>query len=412
MRHLVGSAVLVATLCATVAAEEPRYDLLIRGGRVIDPKSGTDGVRDVAVAGGKIAKVAAGIPPSEAKQVVDATGLLVTPGLVDMHVHVFHGTEEDAYLSNGLTALPPDGFVLRACTTTIADAGGAGWRNLRQFKTQVVDHAQPRVLSWLNIVGSGMKGGPVEQNVADMDPVLAASRIKEYPDLVVGIKVAHFEGDFTAVDRAVEAGKLANVPVMVDFGEHSPELSLEDLLLHRLRPGDVLTHMYAAVEGRTPIVGKDGVLHPYVAAARRRGVLFDVGHGGGSFCYAQAVPALKQGFLPDSLSTDLHTGSMNSGMKDMTNMMSKFLALGLSVPDVVSRTTWNPARTLKRSDFGHLDVGTEADIAVMSVRQGQFGFVDVAGLKRTGTQRIECELTVRAGKVVWDLNGISKAEFK
>jgi dihydroorotase len=159
-------------------------------------------------------------------------------------------------------------------------------------------------------------------------------------------------------------------------------------------------------------VAKDGTLKPFVSAARQRGVLFDVGHGGGSFFYAQAVPALKQGFLPDSISTDLHTGSMNSGMKDLTNVMSKFLALGLSVPDVVLRTTWNPARTLKRTDFGHLDVGVDADIAVMSLRQGQFGFVDVDGKKKTGTQKLDCELTVRAGKIVWDLNGISKPEFQ
>jgi dihydroorotase len=412
MRHLGTAAVVLAGVCGVATAAEPKYDLLIRGGRVIDPKSGTDAVRDVAVANGKIAQVAASIPAAEAKQVVDATGLLVTPGLVDLHVHVFHGTEDDAYLSNSYTALPPDGFVLRACTTTIADTGGAGWRNLPQFKAQVVDRAQPRVLSFLNIVGSGMKGGAVEQNVADMDPVLAARRIRDYKDLVVGIKVAHFEGDWTAVDRAVEAGRLANIPVMVDFGEHNPPLSLQDLLLNRLRPGDVLTHTYAHVRGRTPIVGPEGKLLSFVPAARQRGVFFDVGHGGGSFRFSQAVPAIAQGFLPDSISTDLHTGSMNSGMKDIVNVMSKFLALGVSVPDVVKQTTWTPARIVKRTDFGHLDVGADADIAVLNLRQGQFGFVDVDGQKKTGTQKLECELTVRAGKIVWDLNGISKPEFK
>ena len=412
MRPLIRAAVLLVGLGGFAAAAEPRYDLLIRGGRVIDPKSGTDAVRDVAVAQGKIAQVAASIPAAEAKQVIDATGLLVTPGLVDLHVHVFHGTEDDAYLSNSFGALPPDGFVLRTCTTTIADTGGAGWRNLPQFKAQVVDRAQPRVLSWLNIVGAGMKGGAVEQNVADMDPVLAARRIRDFKDLVVGVKVAHFEGQWEAVDRAVEAGRLANIPVMVDFGEHNPELSMEDLLLNRLRPEDVLTHTYAHVRGRTPLVDPNGKLRPFVSKARERGVFFDVGHGGGSFRFSQAVPALKQGFLPDSISTDLHTGSMNSGMKDLTNLMSKFLALGLTVPDVVVRTTWNPARIMKRTDFGHLDVGVEADIAVLNLRQGRFGYVDVDGQKKTGTQKLECELTVRAGKIVWDLNGISKPEFK
>jgi dihydroorotase len=412
MNRSVFAVAVLVSLSAAAHAQEPRYDLLIRNGRVLSAKTGTDAVMDVAVAGGKIARLAAGIPAAEAKLVVDATGLLVTPGLVDIHVHVFHGTEKDAYLSNGLDALLPDGFGPRACTTTMADAGGAGWRNLPQFKEQVADRAATRVLSWINIVGSGMKGGPVEQNVTDMDATLTARRAKDYKSLVIGVKTAHFEGDFVAVERSVAAGRAADVPVMVDFGAHTPELSLEDLFSKHLRPGDVFTHAYARIEGRGKVVDAQGKVSPHVLAARQRGILFDVGHGGGSFVYAQAVPAIAQGFKPDIISTDLHTGSMNSGMKDIVNVMSKLLGLGLTVPEVVEKSTWAAARAIKRPELGNLDVGAEADIAVLSLREGRFGFTDVAGLRKAGSQKLECELTVRAGKVLWDLNGIAKAEFK
>ncbi len=219
-----------------------------------------------------------------------------------------------AYLSNADTAVPPDNHSFRSGQTTLVDAGGAGWRNFLQFKEQVIDRAKTRVLAFINIVGSGMKGGPVEQNLADMDASLTAMRIKEYPGLIVGVKVAHYLGsEWDPVTRAVAAGREMNVPVMVDFGRHTPPQSLSDLLLVHLRPGDILTHTYAHVDGRTPIVGEDGKVRPYVWEARKRGVIFDAGHGGGSFLFSQAVPALKQGFAPDVISTDLHTGSMNGG---------------------------------------------------------------------------------------------------
>jgi dihydroorotase len=408
-----GAGVLLLALAAAAGfGEEPPYDLLIRGGRVLDPKSHVDGVRDVAVAGGRIAAVAAAIPADRARQVVDAAGRLVVPGLVDIHTHVFWGTDKDAYLSDGPSALPPDGFTLRTCVTTAVDAGGAGWRSFPRFKERVVDRSKTRVLAWLNVVGSGMRGGPVEQDLGDMDARLTALRIREFPE-IVGVKVAHYSGPgWEPVDRAVEAGRLAGVPVMVDFGEHVPELPLKDLLLIHLRPGDVFTHAYAHVEGRIPIVGEDGRLRPYVQEARRRGVLFDVGHGAGSFVFEQAVPALEQGFAPDSISSDLHADSMNGGMKDLPNVMSKLIALGLGVEDVVLRATWNPARTIRRSELGHLGVGAAADIAVLAVREGRFGFVDVSGRKVTGSRKLECELTVRDGKVAWDLNGLSSAEWK
>ena len=389
--------------------QNPQPDLLIKGGHVIDARTNIDAVMDVAIAGGKVARVAANITPSAGQRVVDATGLYVVPGLIDIHSHVFYGTEEDAYLSNGFSAVPPDNHSFRSGQTTLVDVGGAGWRNFPQFKASVIDRSRTRVLSFLNIVGSGMKGGPIEQNLADMDARLTAMRIRQHPGVIVGVKLAHYSGpEWDPVTRAVEAGRLGDVPVMVDFGGHTPPLSLEDLLLKYLRPGDILTHTYAHVRGRMPIVDEAGTVRPYVLEARKRGIIFDAGHGGGSFLFRQAVPATKQGFYPDVISTDLHTGSMNSGMKNILNTMSKFLNLGMPLADVVKANTSRAAEVIKRPDLGHLGVGAEADIAVLRLQRGTFGFVDSGGGRMPGDQKLECELTVKGGQVVWDLNGISR----
>ncbi len=386
------------------------YDLVLRGGRLLDPRNGIDGMMDVAVVDGRIAVVAPGIDAGQAARVVDARELLVIPGLVDLHAHVFFGTEPNAEYSNGYNAVPPDGFTFRSCVTTVVDTGGSGWRNFPQFKAQVIDRVETRVLAMLNIVGSGMKGGPVEQNLADMDPKLTALRAGEFPEIIVGVKVAHYRGpEWDPVDRAVAAGRGAGIPVMVDFGGHEPPLSLEDLLLSRLRPGDILTHTYAQVDGRMPIVDETGALRPFVRRARERGILFDVGHGAGSFVFRQARSALEQSFPPDTISTDLHRASMNAGMKDMLNVMSKFLSLGMPVEDAVRAATSSAARAIRRDDIGQLEVGASADVAVLRVREGRFGFVDVEGARHEGRSKLECELTLRAGKVVWDLNGISAA---
>jgi len=389
-------------------AQAPQYDLLVRGGRLIDPRNGIDGLRDVAIKEGKIARVAEGIPASEARHVVDATGLIVTPGLIDIHAHVFYGTDPDTYLSGGVSAVAPDGFTFRVGVTTVVDVGGAGWRNFDQFKTLVIDHSKTRVLAMVNIVGAGMRGGPAEQNLADMEAEPTAKCARQYPGLVVGIKVAHYGGpEWDPVDRAVEAGRIAGVPIMIDFGGHTPPLSLEDLLLEHLRPGDIFTHVYAHVRGRIPVVDEQNHLRPYVIAARKRGVIFDVGHGGGSFLFRQAIPALREGFPPDTISTDLHTGSMNAGMKDMLNVMSKFLNMGMPLPDIIEKSTWKPAQVIHRTDLGHLSEGAPADLAVFRVRDGTFGYIDTAPGKLMGRMKLECELTVRDGKVAWDTNGIS-----
>lgn len=386
-------------------------DLLIDDGTVIDPKNDVNAVMDVGIAGDTIATVAEDVSPERAEQVVDASGLYVTPGLIDVHAHVFHGTEEDAYLSNSYSSVKPDGHTFRSGTTTVVDPGGAGWRNIRQFIKQTVERSKTRVLALLNIVGSGMKGGAVEQNLRDMNPRVTAMAAEQYSDVVVGVKLAHYRGhDWTPTERAVEAGERADIPVMVDFGGASQPLSIEKLFFDYLRPGDIFTHAYALLDQqnrRQSIVSEQHELRSFVAEAQERGIKFGVGHGGGSFDYDAAVPATQAGLWPNAISTDLHTGSMNDGMKNMTNVMSKMLELGMGLEEVIRASTWRPAQIIQRPELGNLDVGAPADVAVLDLREGNFGFVDVDGDRREGSQKLVAELTVRAGDIVWDLNGMT-----
>jgi dihydroorotase len=385
------------------------YSIVIKDGHVIDPKNNVDGVMDVAISNGKVALVAKNIDPKKAVQVVNAKGLYVTPGLIDIHSHNFYGTEEDHAYSNGTSALPPDGFTFRAGVTTVVDAGGSGWKSFPLFKKNVIDNSQTRVLAFLNIVGEGMRGGPYEQNLNDMDSKMTALVAKNYPGLIVGIKLAHYTGhDWTPADRAVEAGKLADIPVMVDFGGANPPLSIEELFFKHLRPGDIFTHAFGQLESREFIV--DTVtkkVKPFVFEAQKRGIIFDVGYGGISFSFSQAIPAIKDGFLPNSISTDIHVGSMNNAMKDQISVMSKFLAMGMKLQDVVKASTWNPATEIKRQDLGHLSQGAEADIAILNLRSGKFGMFDYKGYKIESDKKLECEMTIKGGRIVYDLNGIA-----
>ncbi|HUQ65686.1 MAG TPA: amidohydrolase/deacetylase family metallohydrolase [Flavitalea sp.] len=404
---------LLILLAGPLTSHAQKIDILLKGGHVIDPKNNIDGVMDVAITNGKIQQVASSIAVANATKVVDVTGLYVTPGLIDMHAHVFHGTDIDSYLANGLTGLPADGFTFRTGITTVVDAGSSGWRNFRQFKKQTIDKSQTRVLAFLNIVGSGMYSRYEEQDTSDMNPEMAANMIlKLFPELIVGIKSAHYWGGFTQVDKAVTAGKLAHVPVMVDFGEHEPPNSIQELFMKHMRPGDIFTHTYSyGPKGRETVVDENGKVKPFVFEAQKRGIVFDVGHGGGAFSWRQAIPAMQQGFLPNVISTDLHTQSMNGGMKDLSNVISKFLAMGMTLQDAIARSTWNPAMVINRKELGNLSPGTEADVAVFNLRKGDFGFTDIRNIQFKGKEKLEAELTIRAGKVVWDLNGIAAKPY-
>ena len=390
------------------------YDIVVKGGHVIDPKNGIDQVIDIAVKQGKIVKVEKNINGADAKQVVDATDLIVSPGLIDLHSHVFAGTQPDHYLSDGLSALMPDPNTFRVGLTTVVDCGGAGWRNFAVFKKNVIDVSQTRVLSFLNIVGEGMRGGNYEQDIADMNPNFAAAAAKQYKDYIVGFKLAHFNGaDWTPTDKVVEAGNLAGLPVIIDFGGAKPNLPIEELYFKHLRPGDIYTHTYAALGGgREEIVdAATNQLKPFVLAAQKRGILFDVGYGGTSFNYSQAIPALKAGLYPNTISTDLHTGSMNTSMKDQLSVMSKFMNMGMSLKEVIKASTWNAAQAINRPLLGNFSVGSEADIAILQIRKGNFGFYDKTGFKLKGNEKFECEVTIKGGKVVYDLNGLATPIF-
>jgi dihydroorotase len=385
-----------------------QYDLLLQGGHVIDPKNKISAVRDVAIRDGKIAAVEEHILPAQALKVVNVRGLYVTPGLVDIHVHVYAGTGEPRSYA-GDNSVYPDGFTFRAGVTTVADAGCSGWRNFEDFKQRVIDRSKTRVLAFLNIVGHGMRGEKYENDLSDMEAKPAAEMAQKYKGLIVGIKTAHYAGpEWTPVEHAVEAGTLANIPVMVDFGANRRERPMSELVTKKLRPGDIYTHAYSGLRDEQD---ESGHVNPAMWQARKRGVIFDVGHGSGSFVWRIAVPAIKEGFLPDSISTDLHISSMNSGMKDMLNLMSKFLAMGLSLDDVVARSTWNPAHEIHQDDLGSLTVGAPADIAVLRLERGSFGFTDTYGARLRGDRRLAGELTLRAGKVVYDLNGITRPDW-
>ena len=378
---------------ALAAAAQP-YDLLLKGGHVIDPANAIDSVMDIAVSGNTIAAVRPAIDRAQARQVVDISGLYVTPGLVDLHAHVF-GYEG---------SLDPDDTALPTGATTIVDAGGSGWRTFDKFRAGVIAHSRTRVLVWINIVGAGMVGEPAESNTADMDSARTAEMIGQHRDVIVGIKTAHFAGTgWTAIDRAVDAGKLANVPIMVDdhVFTNTGRTTRDELLVH-LRPGDIHTHMYN--DRQMELVDRfTGKVQPYMPEARRRGVKFDLGHGAGSFLWPVAAKAMAQGFEPDTISTDLHASSILGPQPDMPNCMSKMMLLGMSLPDVVLRSTVNPAKEIGRyPEIGTLGVGQTADIAVLEMESGVFAFKDSWGAKRLGTQRLRNVMTLRAGKVLYD----------
>src|SRR5258708_2716180 len=395
--------------CSSPLLAQEKYDLLIEDATVLGGKNKVHEVRDVAVSDHKIAGVEKNIPASEAAKTIQAKGLYLTPGLVDIHTHVYAGTGlRDAY--DGDNSLYPDGYTFRSCVTTVTDAGSSGYKNFPDFKERIIDRAKTRVLAFLNIVGSGMGPKPTEQNTDDMDSAAAAAMAKQFPGLIVGIKTAHFESpEWTAVDRALEAGVAAQIPVMVDFGVFRPERPYEKLVTEKLRPGDISTHIYIDF---VPMLDADGKVRPYLFEAKKRGIIFDVGHGGGSFVFRQAYPAVHQGFVPDSISTDLHVGSMNAGMKDMTNVMSKFLNLDMPLEEVVRRTTMNPAREIHHEELGQLAVGADADIALLSLEKGRFGFVDSLGAKLDGHVKLACHMTVRTGFVVLALNGLARDDWR
>ena len=439
MRHLFTA----LFVCAFVIQErgqhptqQPKYDLLLKGGHVIDPANELDAKMDVAVLLGRIAAVQKDIPANDAGKVVDVSGLYVTPGLIDIHYHIGHGgaplnwfapdssdheialltaptsTQIDPHAVLVPYGVPAD-LALQSGVTTIVDAGSAGADTFLQEKEEVIEHAKVRVLAFLNIVNNGMKGG-LEQTVDNMDVKRCADTVLRYSDIIVGVKTAHYwpqkpldelHSTWAAVDRAIACADAAKVPVMYDFWPR-PERSYADLILQKARPGDIHTHVFAQ---QFPII-VDGKLNPIMQQARARGVIFDVGHGAGSFWFRNAVPAVKQGFVPDSMSTDLHIGDFTT--LSMSNVMSKFLSMGVPLADLIRRSTVNPANEIHRPELGTLTIGREADIAVLDEQHGHFGFVDCGYGKMEGTSRVVAQMTIRAGRILYDPSGLSMVSWE
>lgn len=393
--------ILLVALSSLASAQT--YDLLLTGGHVLDPANSLNQVMDVAITANRIARVDRNIPRNQAKQVVNVAGAYVTPGLIDLHAHV--------YGYSG--ALLPDDTHLPAGTTTVVDAGGAGWRTFDDLRAKIIDRSRTRVLVWINIVGRGMLGSQVENNVDDMNAKATAEKIRQHPDLIMGIKTAHYSRPgWTALERAVEAGQIAGVPVIVDNNVLTGmERNSREKLLDRMRPGDLHTHAYN--DRQLELLNRHtGQVQEYARQARARGVLFDLGHGGGSFLWPVATQAMRQGFPPDTISTDLHASSIMIPQSDMANCISKLLNLGMPLEEAILRSTVSPAKAIRRfPELGTLGVGKGADIGVFALRRGVFAYKDAWGKKFLGSQRWECLLTVRDGKILFDQDGLSRPEW-
>ena len=404
----------LGALCA--AAQTPKYQLILKGGHVIDMANHIDGIRDVAIAHNKIARVAANIPASEAGKVVDVSGYYVVPGLIDIHVHVGNGgTPLDWFTPSARLREQPEGMMdtdilFHGATTTGVDAGTSGAHNYIQERMQIIDHSQARILSWLNIVQDGMFSG-LEQNLDEQQAGTCAAMIEQFPNDIVGIKSAHYgEGQniegvpntpWAGIDQAITCGNLTHKPIMLDTSPVAGR-SYEDIIDRRLRPGDIHTHVFAQ---QFPIILPDGKLNPALVTARRKGVIFDLGYGSASFWLRNAVNAIKQGFEPDSLSTDLHRGNLQ--YLTMPYIMSQMMAAGESFQDVIRQTTVNPAREIHHPELGNLSPGADADIAVLSLEHGKFSWYDDGFARINGTEKIVPVMTLREGAIVYDPSGIS-----
>ncbi len=384
---------------------ETQFDLLLKGGHVIDPANNINQIMDVAVSKKRIAAVAPDLDPNLAAHVVDASNTYVVPGLIDIHVHAYHTREPE-----GLSIVA-DHHSFRSGVTTMVDTGTAGAKHFLHFKRTVIDMAKTRIFAFINIVKSGMMGD-FEQDVNEMDAELAASIVLAYPEICVGIKTAHYwtyqpwdevHTPWAAVDRALEASAICQKPLMVDFWPR-PERTYPELL-QKMRPGDIHTHMYAQ---QFPVLDENKQPNKFLYEARQRSIIFDLGHGAGSFWFRQAIPAMLGGFSPDSISTDLHIGNVNGPVVDMLTTMSKVLSIGMPLEETIYRSTVTPAHEIGHPELGTLTEGAEADIALLTLEEGEFGYSDCGHARYIGSKKLLCSLTIRAGEVVYDPTGMAQ----
>ncbi|MGD0125527.1 MAG: amidohydrolase/deacetylase family metallohydrolase [Terriglobia bacterium] len=377
--------------------EQKPYDLLIKGGKVIDPSQGLEAELDVAVRDGKIASVAPAIPEGQAGQVVRAHGKIVTPGLIDVHTHVF------PYV--GPYGIEPDPYCVRRGVTTVIDAGTSGALTFPAFRRFIIERAATRIRALLHVVSIGMVAGGTA-NMGELEdlrycvPKLAVETANQNRDLIVGFKIRfseHYTGpnDLEGMRRARAAADEAGLPIMIHIGGSYTPLK-EFLAL--MKKGDVVTHSFNSHPHG--LLDTSGKLTPEVVEARQRGVLFDVGHGAGSFSFEVMEKCLGQGFSPDTISSDLYSANINGPVYDQLTVLSKFLALGMSLRDVIARATVNAARVFNfGAEIGTIKPGAEADVSVLDLKDGEFTFTDSDSKTRMGRKKLEAVTTVKGGKV-------------
>ncbi len=370
------------------------YDLIITGGRLIEPSQSLDGPYDVAVKDGKVAAIAPSIDAQNASKVIDAKGKIVTPGLVDLHTHCYWGST--------LWGIDVDQVAPVSGTTTFIDAGTAGAYTFPGFRKFIIERARPRVLAFLNISSIGLAHFTFEvSNLNYVDTEMAVRAAQNNIEHIVGIKVrldalTVGENDVIPLNRAVEAAEALKLPVMVHIGRKPP--ALKDIV-KLMRPGDVLTHCFTGGDNRNRLVDDTGKAFDFIRQAISEGIVLDIGHGSGSFSYDSAEKLLDQGISPDVISTDVHQLSVAGPMFDLPTTMSKFLNLGLSLPEVVRKTTVAPAKVVRR-ELGTLKVGQPADVALLELQEGDFTFTDATGQQRRGRLKLKSLLTIVGGQVL------------
>jgi len=372
------------------------YDLILRGGRVIDPSQKLDAVTDVAFAGGRVARIGPELKADADSEVRELDGAIVTPGLIDLHTHVYWGGT-----SLGVDA---EDFCRQSGVTTAVDTGSAGPGNFAGFRKHVIERSQVRILAYLHVSFAGIYAFSQRVMVGEseeirlMAPIDAAEVASANRDIIVGIKVrvgarASGRSGTVPLDIALQVAEEVGLPVMAHIDDPPP--TYEEVIA-RLRPGDVLTHAFRPYPN-APVTAQ-GSVKPAVIDARRRGVLFDIGHGKGSFAFKTARAMLANGFFPDTISSDVHQLCINGPAFDQVTTMSKFLCLGMALPDVIAASTVNAAFALKRPELGSLKLGCVGDATILSVKDGRFDYVDVVGEHLVGDRRIVSEGVVIAGR--------------
>ncbi|MEA2595952.1 MAG: dihydroorotase [Thermomicrobiales bacterium] len=377
---------------ATDGSASGGYDIVISGGEVVDPGSGYSGKLDVAIADGKIAAVEAGIDPGQAER-IDATGQYVTPGLIDLHTHVYWGAT--------YWGIEPDPVTARSGVTTWLDVGSAGAYSFPGFREYIVERSKSRVYSLLNLSAIGLIAPTWEfANLDYCDVDLAATIVEENRDVIVGIKARIDKSTTRGVGiRPLELARVladrVDLPLMVHIGQGPP--TIEEIMVH-LRPGDILTHCFTGHDMR--ILGEDGLILPQMKELHDRGLVLDIGHGAGSFSFNTARQMLDQGIQPDVISTDIHQLAIQGPMFDMPTTLSKFLNLGMSLPDVIECATSRPAAAMRKPEHGSLKPGSAADVALFRIEEGDFTFQDIFMDELKGTKRLINTLTMIDGETL------------